>query len=381
MALLSLFALVPLVIGSLSAGTNTTSGGPAGGTIQAKGGVITHIETSTSYETFGQRLDIWRVVWHAFLARPIVGYGPNQFRVATAARYPPALIHAMETDVYTNEEYTDGHDVLVEFAVSVGIVGLALFLAWLYFCVRRRRGPLVLFALVLLASELAEPLNPVITTLLLVALGASVSPPKLTPSTTGDWPAGRWLSITSWGLAALALAPAVGLVIGDIALAQGTNAPPVTAAARSDASTAETLLGSWPGAGDAVGHHLRESGDRQPARSDPLAAGRRLAQRTDASALSLLAAMEVAQGNVRTGRRDAAAAVAAQPWLASALDLLGAIDQSEGNRTEARGLYRQSLSVLPGQTLIEDYLSGSCIPVLPGSSETQTLSLGCRETG
>jgi len=84
---------------------------------------------------------------------------------------------------------------------------------------------------------------------------------------------------------------------------------------------------------------------------------------------------------VRAGRQAAAAAVVGQPWSASALDLLGAIDESEGRRVEARGLYRQSLAVLPGQPLIEAYLSGQCVPLLPGSSPSSPLSLGCGRPG
>ena len=110
---------------------------------------------------------------HTFADRPIVGYGPNQFRSATLSRYTPSLISAMESDIYNNEEYLDGHDFVVELAVTVGVVGLGLFLVWLCFCLRRGTGPLLVFALVLLASELAEPLNPVITTLAFVALGAA----------------------------------------------------------------------------------------------------------------------------------------------------------------------------------------------------------------
>ena len=396
--LFSALAVGMLVIGSVTAGSNsatpaTTSvspgsaspSSPATGATTQHGGVISHIQSSTSYETFGQRFDIWAVAVHAFADRPIVGYGPNQFRSATLSRYTPSLISAMESDIYNNEEYLDGHDFVVELAVTVGVVGLGLFLIWLYFCLRRGTGPLLVFALVLLASELAEPLNPVITTLAFVALGAAAMSKReqdrlvSDAGGTGAVPPSsiRPVTIASWALGVLALIPAVCLVVGDVAYAEASVAPPLTVTATSNANTAETFLSPWPqpAALWASIYATPELNSIGKAAQWQRAAVAR--DRTNALLLEELAVMEVSAGNEEAGRNAAVAAVAAQPWNASALDLLGAIDQNEGKRAAARTLYEKSLSILPGQQLVEAFLAGQCRPALPGSNPDQPLSLGC----
>jgi len=422
MVVFGALAIGAIVVGSLTAGsdsaqvptsvsTSSTSAAPAAhSTPASQSGVIKHFQTSTSYETFGERVDIWRAAWHAFVDRPLVGYGPNQFRAATTPDYPTTLADDFQTQVYSNDLYLDAHDLVIELAVTVGIVGLALFSVWLVLSVRRRRGALVLFALVLLASELAEPLNVVITPLALLALGAAACAPRAGPVEQGmsadaevdgakasdgaETPIGdgagfwaRWsrgprsLNVTSLVLGALAAVLGLLLVVGDVALTEGIESPPASAAAHDDASRAEALLSAWPDSAALWGGIDANT----VVNALPQAVGWYQAavnrDRTNPLYLELLGASELSTGHEQAGRSAAERAVAVQPWNASALDLLGAVYQSEGRTAAARRLYRESLSYLPDQPLIEEFLSGQCLPALPGSFEYQPMALGCARPG
>jgi len=384
--LFSAIVVGSIAIGSVTAGTKTATV-PGGGTQSAPGGVINHIQSSTSQETFGERFQIWDVAWHAFTSRPVVGYGPNQFRAATQALYTPSLIKESVLGVNSSVEYFDAHDFVVELAVTTGFVGLALFIGWLVFCCRRRAGPLLIFALILLATELAEPLNPVITLLLFVALGAAVAKGKEQAPAVDDGGSGRqarlipgprYLRFGSWTLAAIGAIAAVLLVLGDVALSEGILAAPVSSnVARARASTAETFLSPWPPSAELWASIYQEPQVNEIARA---AHWERLAvERDDSNSIALLelAAMEVSLGHMRAGKQIATQAMTTLPWNAAALDLLGAIDQAQGQVAEARLLYFQSLTLVPDQPLIESLLAGKCDPALPKEGTDHPLAVGC----
>ncbi len=408
MVLFGALAIGALVVGSVTAGTNTSgpvtqSSSPvvaspgakpakaAPPTIVARGGVIDHIQSSTSTETFNERFDLWRASWSAFLHRPLTGYGPDQFRVGTLSRYDSSLVLDVTTDIYTDQVFLDAHNILIELAVTVGIVGLGLFAGWLVFALRRRRGPLVVFAIVLFASELAEPLNLVITTLLFVAVGAALQRNASEPMTDKAsatigfagrrMPERRLLAGSSWVLGALALIPALLFIIGDIAYDAAATAPPLAPGTASNVSTAETLLSPWSQpASEWATIYSTPYLDAMPQalQWEEVAVAR---DRTNPVSLVLLASMDADLGNLRGAHGAAAAAVENQPWLAPALDLLGAIDWNQGQRSEARQVFKQSLGYYPNQPLVEAYLSGQCVPALPGSLATHGLSIGCGTPG
>ena len=102
------------------------------------------------------------------MAHPIFGYGPDQYEAATVTHYSVAFARTT-----AQAFFSDAHNVFVEVAVVTGVLGLLAFLAFLFFALRDRGGPLVVFAVAILAGELAEPLFVGLTALAFLAIGAA----------------------------------------------------------------------------------------------------------------------------------------------------------------------------------------------------------------
>jgi len=379
--LLTLISLGTVVVGSVTSG--------------AQGGVINYAGSASSYSTFGARLDLWDASWHVALHRPVLGYGPDHFQLATQAHYSSSLVHDEVINAEQFLTFADGHNFMIELAVTVGFVGLFLFLGWLFFSLRRRSGPLVVFALILLATELAEPLHPVITPLAFIALGAAAakgtdsgraqrdrSPLSREPSEFWRrwWAGPHLLGVGSWVLAMLAIIPAVLLVLGDTTLVSGEASNPLSPTARAYASTAETLLSPWAPPAQFLAVLDERSEPPKLARAVHWAQVAVSRDPANTAVLTELSGLEFSNGDFQAGRRAAAMAVRARPWDVLGLDLLGAADQVEGRTAQARRLYRESLSVYSNQPLIDDFLSGVCSPSLPGDDPSYPMSLGCKRT-
>ncbi|OGY43492.1 MAG: hypothetical protein A3J62_03325 [Candidatus Buchananbacteria bacterium RIFCSPHIGHO2_02_FULL_38_8] len=75
--------------------------------------------------TTQNRLIVWGVGFQAFLARPLLGWGWENFDVPFTKYFNPILAR----DVGSHPWYDRAHNVMVETAVNIGIVGLALYLA------------------------------------------------------------------------------------------------------------------------------------------------------------------------------------------------------------------------------------------------------------
>ena len=123
------------------------------------------------------RLDTWRTGLSAVADRPLTGWGPNGFLAGTSSRRPKSVARSEGPD----RLFADAHDVIVEEAVSTGVVGVGLFLWWLALmlgAVRRGAGrapPLAGFGWLCLALMLVEPLHVGTTPVALLALGAACS--------------------------------------------------------------------------------------------------------------------------------------------------------------------------------------------------------------
>lgn len=112
------------------------------------------------------RQAVWRITPGAVAERPLVGWGPGRFGAATLPRYDRAAAESGET-------LTDAHNWVIEYAVTTGVVGLALLLAWLGTAAWGARGPLAGFALIVGASSLVQPLSVALTPIAMLALGAA----------------------------------------------------------------------------------------------------------------------------------------------------------------------------------------------------------------
>ncbi len=115
---------------------------------------------------FGPRMRIWTASPHAVEAHPVFGSGPGQSESAT-------LPYRSVTTVLHDGVFPDTHNILVEIAVTTGLLGLALFVAWLVPAFRRARDALLLYSIALFAGGLLEPLDLTATGLAFLALGAA----------------------------------------------------------------------------------------------------------------------------------------------------------------------------------------------------------------
>ena len=73
------------------------------------------------------RVDTWLSARHAVVQRPLVGVGPGQFRTATS-RYRSIAVAQREGP---DRLFTDAHNLLVEYAVTTGLLGLGALIVWL----------------------------------------------------------------------------------------------------------------------------------------------------------------------------------------------------------------------------------------------------------
>jgi len=85
-----------------------------GAAIIVKGSAL---QTSLADRTGSGRLLAWRVGWNAFKERPLFGWGIENFSFAFSAHYDPRLFNV--------EPWFDrGHNAIVDWGVTTGIVGL-----------------------------------------------------------------------------------------------------------------------------------------------------------------------------------------------------------------------------------------------------------------
>jgi hypothetical protein len=121
---------------------------------------------------FWPRLQVWSYGWHAFLDRPITGYGLGRFRPATQRFYTPDFVREQANDDVIQGWY-DPHNIVVQIAVSLGVVGLVLFAWFVVVAARRSRGPLLWAAAAIACSWLLQPASHVTFGLAALLLGAS----------------------------------------------------------------------------------------------------------------------------------------------------------------------------------------------------------------
>lgn len=155
------------------------------------------------------RTETWRLALEAVADRPLVGYGPGQFRRATSPRRTVALARAEGAD----RLFVDAHNLVVEYAVTTGLLGLAALVAWLLLASRSASGPLLAFALADLANHLVEPQAVRTTPVVFLALGAAAAASAGVPLPS----VGR--AVTAL-LAAAALVAGGWLLVGDFHLEQ-----------------------------------------------------------------------------------------------------------------------------------------------------------------
>jgi len=368
-------ALAGLVMGSLLVGSLLAR-------VRGGVGVVNRTAGSNVSGTFGQRFEYWWLALRAIVHRPLVGYGPDQFRTATSPLVPTSF--AKSQGVNAPFTFLDAHNIVIEYATTIGVIGAAVLVAWLVLAARHRRGPLLGCALVLLVIELAEPLDLVVTPLALLALGAaglSARPSGSQPaeaSTQGgaSGPAGagalRWVRPASVVLAVLAAVLAVVLLVGDFAYQGGFNAASTSvSAALTSEKRASSLLFAWPDPATVNANLYASLAAAGVPGSLPLAAtwGQTAVDRdpTNGPDIGTLAEYQLELGRDAAAARNARTSVREAPWNTTALNILGTLGALAQQPSRAEYWFRRSLALDPTQSQVRRNL--------------ERLEEGCRAEG
>jgi O-antigen ligase len=113
----------------------------AGVAVTAEGSKIVHAFGSGHSGTVQRRLDVWRSSIHMIRAHPIVGIGPDNFLhyyAPVKQPYSPCSgLGFMQPEASDEPCLSHPHDVVLDFWLSAGLIGLSAFL-WLEYVFWRR---------------------------------------------------------------------------------------------------------------------------------------------------------------------------------------------------------------------------------------------------
>lgn len=317
--------------------------------ISAGGGasVTQRVQTASASGGFGPsspRALTWRAAIGAMGERPLLGTGPGLFRDAVADRRTVALAQREGSE----RMFVDAHNVVVEYATTTGLIGLAAAALWFALSVRGASGPLLGFALVLLGNHLVQPQAVRTTPVMLLALGASL--PALVPR-----PA-RIERVAFAVVGLVSLFAAGRLLVGDFHLEQG----------RLDfvhyhARAALDLLPRWaePAVLEARIYLFDERVNRRPEDTEAALHWLRIAAERDRgnpTTWAVLGENLLANGLDVEGRAALHQALDANPTSVRVMNDLGIAAQLAGDDAEARRWFRRSLVVRPGQRSIRERL-------------------------
>jgi O-antigen ligase len=324
---------------------------------------------SSGSETYGDRFHAWIAGIRALGHRPLLGFGPSEYRVATEFFFSPSFVQS-----HGGVTFNDPHDIFIAVAVSSGLLGLALLGCWLGLG-SVRSGPLFWFAAALFVNALVEPLNGTVTPLLFLALGAARWRGAAPGGTDRSGAAGsaRWVAPAACVLAVLALVPAGALVVGSLEATEATQDFGIarTSAALTLALRSDTLLFPFSEPASLLAQIDTYRGlDLVPAAKKRAAYWASVASARDPDEPTLL--FDLANQQVQAGQFGAAQSTLArahtlQPLSTSVDNLLGILAYTEGRHHEARTWWRRSLAITPHQPLTRAYLDGTCPPPDPAA--------------
>ncbi len=268
-----------------------------------------------------ERTEVWRMGLAAYLEEPVFGHGPGLFLDAAT----PHITDTLATIRPGEQLFADAHNLAVEYAVTTGSLGLLALGAFMALIVGRARGPLLGFALVVLAFHAIQPQSAGTTPLVFLALGAA--------GTTRRRPAALGIPTRSLIAVGVTLAVAAGglMVFGDHHLREG-GLEFDSAAAR----IARRTLGAWPQPHDLSARiQLFEAVTTDDPRAGELARHwyRRAAAADPGNPArwNRLADAEVATGRPHDAVTHYLVALERDPWSAHAMLALGELALLEGD--------------------------------------------------
>lgn len=317
--------LVAVVVGAGFAGLVTREG-----TISASDRIA-----RDSTAGWGGRVDRWATALPAIGERPLLGYGPGQFRRATSPHATAASARAFGADTLSE----DAHDLVVEYAVTTGLLGVAALLAWLVLSGRRARGPLAAFAVFGGLALMVQPQTVGLTPVLVLALGAAAPRVVAVPGR-----AGRVVALA--GLLG-GVFVAVLFLRGELLLGRAATDGSV-----ADARAATEALPAWP-----VGPHVEARAlafegisQRDPEAQRAAIEAQRAAVARDPSdprAWNDLAGLELNWGSTAAARDALRAARRWNPWSVRAMRAQAQLAAEAGDRARAERLCARMREVSP----------------------------------
>ena len=281
------------------------------------------------------RTDRWRMAEPAVRARPLLGIGPGLYRRGTSRYATPAAARAFGADSLN----IDAHNVVVEYAVTTGALGVIALLGWLLLAARGTRGALAWFAAAGAVSLLLQPQFIGLTPVLALALGAAkreVRAPR------------RWSNPVVAGATALAL---LGAVVG-VALMRADGLERAADASHHpvDGRAAVRALPIWPIPDLTLANsysHVASTSDQAGAWRRAIAAARAAHRRdpSDPEALDRLGELEFAHGSLIRARRAYEAARLWNPQSVVSRLGLARVEAQAGNQ-RASDRWCRSVKVL-----------------------------------
>jgi O-antigen ligase len=325
-----------------AAGAALVAGLTLGGGVSTLGGTVSGTarlsDESAASGGVSMRVATWATAPAALREKPIFGHGPGRYGAATA----PHRTHRLAV-IGPDRYYSDAHNLLIEYAVTTGLVGVALMAALVCLALRRANTatPLGGFAAIVLAGHLLQPQHVALTPLAFLALGAA------TPVSAVA--GGRVVTSVRTALSLAGAAAAAWFLIGAFHLDQARLDFDA-----ADARAALSHVPPWPEPRTLLAriHTFNFVDDRDPAEAQQALAWWRAAVAQDPADPRLwnnLADAQAVNDQLDAAAISYARALRLDPWSVRALNGRGRILQRRGNTTEARRLMRRSLSVLPNQ--------------------------------
>jgi O-antigen ligase len=311
----------------------------ASGSFPSDSGAAARLAGSGS-SLFAGRIDRWRLALPAVGDRPVLGIGPGLYRRATSPHDTVAAARAFGADAL----YEEAHNLIAQYAVTTGILGLAMLTLWIALAAVGARGELAWFTLFAALSLFVEPQFVGLTPVLALTFGAA------SPRAMGPAP--------PWTRAVVAVGLVVGLVAagllvrGDDELGQAIrDRCPATAIRAAD------RLPMWPEAPLlAAQRETAHRGCSSVGRADAAVRDAHLAVERDPSAppsWSALGEYELDRGRTQAAARAYAQALRWNPQSTTALAALAGIAHERGDRAEVARFCARFRAVLA---------SGHCPP-------------------
>lgn len=261
------------------------------------------------------RTAVWRAAAEGILDRPVLGWGPGRAMRAISPRVGPELAR----NEAAGSEYSDAHNMILDYGVTTGVLGLLALAGWLVPAGRRARGPLAVFAGCGALVGLAQPQSVAVTPLLALALGAAMAAGTRETITAPPFGTRAERAIAVGGVAVSAVA-AVTFLAGEVALANAA-----TEFSRASLDRAASFLPPWPELSNVAWRiHAFEAIDTRDARAWERAvdaAGEATRRDPAASAAwTHLADLQLRAGHPRDAERSYAEAVRRYPWSIAGLN-------------------------------------------------------------